>query len=137
MIDASSRAEILSLFSELQASHGLGFLYITHDIATAGYFCHRIAVMYLGRIVEAGPAKEVIRNPRHPYTRALIEAIPTPDPNNRFRERSVIPLETVPAAIGGCGFFPRCPEAEKGLCDVEKPVPVEVALGHWVECLRV
>jgi len=137
MIDASSRAEILSLFSELQQRHGLGFLYITHDIATAGYFCHRIAVMYLGRIVEAGPAKEVIRHPRHPYTRALIGAIPTPDPQNRFRERAVIPLETSARPLSGCAFYPRCPDSEKGRCDAEKPASVEVAAGHWVECLRV
>jgi peptide/nickel transport system ATP-binding protein len=137
MIDASSRAEILSLFSELQASRNLGFLYITHDIATAGYFCHRIAVMYLGRIVESGPVREVIRSPRHPYTRALIGAIPTPDPTNRFRERAVIPLE-IPAVPPGdcCAFFPRCPEAASGLCDSTKPSLVEVDKGHWMECLR-
>ncbi|MEN8613678.1 ABC transporter ATP-binding protein [Dehalogenimonas sp. THU2] len=137
MIDASSRAEILSLFSELQKSHHLGFLYITHDIATAGYFCHRIVVMYLGRIVESGPAKDVIRTPRHPYTRALIGAIPTPDPQNRFRERSVIPLETTLAEVNGCAFYPRCPDAKPGLCESTKPSPVEVSEGHWVECLRV
>lgn len=138
MIDASSRAEILSLFAELQRIHNLGFLYITHDIATAGYFCHRIAVMYLGRIVETGPAHEVIRRPRHPYTKALIAAIPTPDPQNRFRERAVIPLETASWKVEtGCAFFPRCPAAEKGRCDAIKPVAVEVAAGHWVECLRI
>ncbi len=137
MIDASSRAEILSLFSELQKSHGLGFLYITHDIATAGYFCHQVAVMYLGRIVEYGPAKDVIRAPRHPYTRALIAAIPTPDPANRFRERAVIPLETSGRPAAGCSFYPRCPDAKKGRCDIEKPVLMEVVAGHWVECLRV
>jgi peptide/nickel transport system ATP-binding protein len=136
MIDASSRAEILSLFSELQKSHGLGFLYITHDIATAGYFCHSVAVMYLGRIVEYGLAKDVIRAPRHPYTQALIAAIPTPDPANRFRERSVIPLETSAQPLSGCAFYPRCPDAEKGQCDIEKPVSIEVAAGHWVECSR-
>ncbi|MEL7562552.1 oligopeptide/dipeptide ABC transporter ATP-binding protein [Dehalogenimonas sp. 4OHTPN] len=138
MIDASSRAEILSLFSELQRSHNLGFLYITHDIATAGYFCHRIAVMYLGRIVETGPARELIRHPQHPYTQALIAAIPTPDPQNRFRERAVIPLETASSRVNaGCAFFPRCLKAEKGRCDTIKPVAVEVAAGHRVECLRL
>jgi peptide/nickel transport system ATP-binding protein len=137
MIDASSRAEILSLFSELQANHGLGFLYITHDIATAGYFCHRIAVMYLGRIVEFGPAREVIRSPRHPYTRALIGAIPTPDPCNRFRERAVIPLEIPDTPLGDCcAFFPRCPEAATGTCDTGKPQVVEIGPGHLVECAR-
>ncbi len=137
MIDASSRAEILSLFSELQSSHNLGFLYITHDIATAGYFCHQIAVMYLGRIVESGPAREVIRFPQHPYTRALIGAIPTPDPNNRFHERAVIPLETGAATGIGCAFLPRCPNVKSGVCDMQKPSAVGVGGGHWVECLRI
>ncbi len=80
MIDASSRAEILLLLKELQESKGISFLYITHDIATARYFCHRIAVMYLGKIVEIAPTAALIDNPLHPYTQALIDVIPTPDP---------------------------------------------------------
>jgi len=89
LLDASSRAEVLCLFRELQRRRRLSFLYITHDISTAGFFARRIAVMYRGRIVEVGPAREVISSPRHPYTRALLEAVPQPDPANRFRERRV------------------------------------------------
>ncbi|MDV2989230.1 MAG: ATP-binding cassette domain-containing protein [Dehalogenimonas sp.] len=138
MIDASSRAEILSLFAELQNNHNLGFLYITHDIATAGYFCRQVAVMYLGRVVEYGPAREVICSPKHPYTINLIAAIPTPDPQNRFRERSVIPLETVTVdSESCCAFMPRCDRALEGECDCVKPVLREIDPGHFVACTRV
>jgi len=93
MIDASSRAESLYLARELQERHGMSFLYITHDIATARHFSHRIAVMYLGKVVELAPTSKLIDHPCHPYTQALIGAVPTPDPANRFRERRVIPGE--------------------------------------------
>lgn len=136
MIDASSRAEILFLFKELQERHGISFLYITHDIATAHYFCQRIAVMYLGRIVELGPTLSLIRKPRHPYTRALINAVPSPDPSNRFRERKVIPGET-PSPIkvpAGCRFHPRCPDIIPGKCDVEDPQTIAVGKDHFTAC---
>ncbi|MEM2741778.1 MAG: ABC transporter ATP-binding protein, partial [Nitrososphaeria archaeon] len=111
MIDASSRAEILYLFKSLQEKYNLTFMYITHDIATAKYFSDNLAVMYLGKIVEYGPSREVIMNPKHPYTSALISAVPDPDPNNRFIYRKVISGE-IPSAVNppsGCRFHTRCP----------------------------
>lgn len=138
MIDASSRAEILSIFAELQKSHNLGFFYITHDIATAAYFCHQVAVMYLGRVVEYGPAREVICSPKHPYTVNLIAAIPTPDPQNRFRERSVIPLETITVDTDNCcAFMPRCDRAVSGKCEKGKPDLYEISSGHFVACVNM
>lgn len=89
LLDASSRAELLYLFRKLQRQRGLAFLYITHDLSTARHFSDRIAVMRQGRVVETGPTAEVIAHPSHPYTRALLQAVPQPDPANRFRERRV------------------------------------------------
>ena len=91
MIDVSNRAEILSLLKEIQARHGLTFLYITHDIATARYFSDRIAVMYLGKIVEMAGTREIISDPLHPYTQALLEAVPEPDPDNLLKDSREIP----------------------------------------------
>jgi oligopeptide/dipeptide ABC transporter ATP-binding protein len=139
MIDASSRIEILDLLRGLQESRSVSFLYITHDIASARHFAERIAVMYLGTIVELGPAGTVIDNPLHPYTRALIAAIPEPDPQNRFRRRAVVPGE--PAAAGsypvGCPFFTRCPVRIEGICDVNRPLLEERDPGHFVACWAV
>ncbi|GIW04059.1 MAG: oligopeptide ABC transporter ATP-binding protein [Thermomicrobiales bacterium] len=136
MIDASSRVEILDLLRSIQAERGVTFLYITHDIASARHFASRIAVMYQGTIVELGPAGRVIDNPLHPYTRALIEAIPEPDPRNRFRHRAVVPGE--PAAGGplpaGCPFFPRCPSRIVGTCERARPRLDEIEPGHVVAC---
>jgi len=135
MIDASSRAEILSLLKDLQKKYDMGIMYITHDIATAKYFSDNIAVMYLGKTVEYGPTKEVLKNPLHPYTRALIEAVPDPDPENRFKERRVIPGEP-PSPINppaGCRFNPRCPLATDK-CGKEEPQLVDVGDGYLVAC---
>ncbi len=136
MIDASSRAEILLLFRELQEKYSIGMMYITHDIATAKYFSHNISVMYLGKIVEYGPTKEVLKNPFHPYTATLINAIPDPDPENRFRERSIVPGEP-PSPINpptGCRFHPRCPQIIDGKCSLSEPISREVDLKHFVAC---
>ena len=136
MIDASSRAEILYLMLELQRTYEIGFLYITHDIATARHFSDRVAVMYAGRVVESGPAGQVIDEPLHPYTEALIRAIPEPDPSNRLRQRPVIPGEppspTEPPT--GCRFHPRCPLAIAGTCEVVDPPLIEVRPGHMAAC---
>ena len=135
MVDASSRAEILYLLGELQERHGTAFLYITHDIATAYHFSHRIAVMYLGRIVEMGPTKEVIANPLHPYTKALLQAVPEPDPNNRFRRRAVVAGEPPSPANppAGCHFHPRCPYTFEW-CPSEDTRRLEVRPQHQVAC---
>ena len=136
MIDASSRAEILTLLRELQQRHRIGYLYITHDIATARHFAPTAAVMYLGRIVEQGPTAELISNPLHPYTRGLLDAVPEPDPANRLSERPVIAGEAPsPANIPtGCRFHPRCPAFMPGLCDVVSPKLMEIEPQHKVEC---
>jgi oligopeptide/dipeptide ABC transporter ATP-binding protein len=137
MIDASSRAEVLYLMRDLQARYGIAFLYITHDIASARHFSDRVAVMYLGRIVEEGPPGLVIERPLHPYTQALVEAVPEPDPANRLRQRAVIPGEPPsPAAIPtGCPFHPRCPKVMPGLCERVRPLLREVREGQRVACL--
>ncbi len=135
MIDASSRIEILDLLRGLQEQRGVTFLYITHDIASARHFADRIAVMYLGTIVELGRADQVIDRPLHPYTQALIEAIPEPDPRNRFRRRAVVPGEQIGGtASSGCPFFPRCPHRMPGTCDARRPVLTEQEPGHFVAC---
>ena len=112
MLDMSIRAKILELMLELKDRHGLTYLFITHDLATAKFICDRIAIMYLGRIVEVGDAKAIYRDPKHPYTRALLSAIPIPDPDaRRFK---ALPKGEVPDAVyppAGCRFHPRCPVA--------------------------
>ena len=112
MLDMSVRAKVLQLLVDLKQELGLTYLYVTHDLATARFFCDRVAIMYLGRIVEIGATDELYRNPRHPYTRALLEAIPEPDPEHRIPRRlprGEVPDATVPPL--GCSFHPRCPEA--------------------------
>jgi oligopeptide/dipeptide ABC transporter ATP-binding protein len=111
MLDVSVRAGVLALLDELRQA-GLGILMITHDLSTAARFADRIAVMYLGRIVEEGPAAEVVRNPQHPYTRALLSVVPSRDP--RLRQRREILRGETPDAVripAGCRFHPRCPIA--------------------------
>jgi oligopeptide/dipeptide ABC transporter ATP-binding protein len=136
MIDASSRAEILYLLKDLQAGRDLTFLYITHDLASARHFADRIAVMYAGRIVELAPAATLIEAARHPYTRALLAAVPEPDPANRGRQRPVVGGEPPDAGAlpAGCAFHPRCPFAMPGTCDVIVPPLIALADGHDVAC---
>ena len=135
MIDASSRAEILTLFRSIQKKREMSIMYITHDIATTKYFSDWIAVMYAGKIVEYGPTREVLKNPLHPYTKALIAAVPDPDPENRFKMRPVVPGEP-PNPINpppGCRFHPRCPHRYEP-CDKEEPPLKEVEKNHYVAC---
>ena len=136
MLDVSIRAEILLLLNELRRRRGISILFITHDLATAALFADRIAVMYLGRIVEIGPASAVLSQPLHPYTRALISVIPSPDPRRR-RERLILQGETPnPADIpAGCRFHPRCPLAADA-CRRTDP-QLERKGGHEVACIRV
>jgi peptide/nickel transport system ATP-binding protein len=112
MLDMSVRAKVLQLMDDLKRDLRLTYLYVTHDLATAHYFCDRIAIMYLGRIVEIGSAADVYADPRHPYTKALLEAIPEPDPRHhvpRDLPRGEVPDAAVPPL--GCSFHPRCPRA--------------------------
>jgi oligopeptide/dipeptide ABC transporter ATP-binding protein len=110
MLDMSIRAKVLELMVDLKRRHGLTYLFITHDLAAAKFVCDRIAIMYLGRIVEIGPAKEIYADPKHPYTKALLQVIPIPDPDKRAKK--VLPRGEVPDAVhppAGCRFHPRCP----------------------------
>ncbi|MFN7106539.1 MAG: ABC transporter ATP-binding protein, partial [Pyrobaculum sp.] len=119
MLDVSIRAEILSLIRSLQSKFNIAMMYITHDIATAKYLADKVLVMYAGKMVEYGPFREVVKEPLHPYTQALIEALPDPDPANRFKIRKVPPGEP-PSLINppsGCRFHPRCPYFIKDKCD--------------------
>jgi oligopeptide/dipeptide ABC transporter ATP-binding protein len=133
MLDMSVRALVLRLLAELRDDLGLTYVFITHDLATARFLCDRVAVMYLGHIVEIGPVDEVLSAPRHPYTRALLAAVPRLDPTARGRRRP-IPGGEIPDAAHippGCPFHPRCPHAF-GPCPAEEPLllpsgPVEVA----------
>jgi peptide/nickel transport system ATP-binding protein len=127
MLDVSIRVSLLNTLKRLSKDLGVGFLFITHDLAIAKYFAWfgHIAVMYLGRVVEFGPTPAIINSPRHPYTRALLNAIPEPDPD-LTRERERVPLRSVDIASllhvpPGCSFHPRCPLFEQGLCDSLRP----------------
>jgi peptide/nickel transport system ATP-binding protein len=134
MLDVSIRADILNLLLKLRDEHNITMLYITHDLATAAYIADRVAVMYLGVIVEIGPAEAVLGNPFHPYTKSLMSVIPVPNPRKR-RERMVLKGETPdPIDIpSGCRFHPRCPEAGDD-CRLMVPVLDEVESDHYVMC---
>ncbi len=136
MLDASVRVEILYLLRALQDRYRLSVLYITHDLSTVRYFCERVMVMYAGRIVEEAPVGQLIRFPRHPYTQALLAAIPDPDPDNAARFRDVPPGEppSLLAPPPGCRFHPRCPRAVPGLCEVRDPPAFEPSPGQRVAC---
>jgi len=122
MLDVSIRAEMLELMEELQKKYEISYIYITHDLATARFFGKRIAIMYLGKIVEAGPVSEVLLHPRHPYTQALIDAISEPNPDNLYAEKKVRINEPLDIDVyEGCRFRARCPYAiEK--CKDEPPL---------------
>ncbi|PIE98894.1 MAG: oligopeptide ABC transporter ATP-binding protein [Treponema sp.] len=139
MIDLSTRAEILHMMREVQERMGLTYLYITHDLSTARYFTDRIAVMYLGRIMEIGNANDVIDNPMHPYTRALIEAVPEPKDGmlEIIKELPISGEIPSPANIpSGCRFHTRCPYANDECRNEEEPKLEEVTEGHFHACRR-
>ena len=134
MLDVSIRTRILKILLRMRDVHGTSLLYITHDLAVARQICDRIAVMYLGKIVAMGNSADVIDDPLHPYTKALIRAIPIPDPRETSA-RATISGE-VPSPINippGCRFHPRCPHAME-ICKKEEPVLKEVESGRWVAC---
>ena len=135
MLDVSIRAEILNLLKDLSREKGISILYITHDLGTAAYFADRIAVMYLGRVVELGAMLEVLNNPKHPYTQALLSVVPVPNP--RLRRKRIILAGDPPNAINippGCRFHPRCPLAVERCREVD-PQLVNVGEGHEAACI--
>ena len=134
MADVSVRALLLDLMMDIKDQFDLTYLFITHDLATAKYVCDRIAIMYLGKLAEIGPLKDVYENHGHPYTRALLEAVPVPDP--RFRRTETMPSGEIPNAIdppSGCRFHPRCPIARPN-CAVDVPPLRELRPGHFIAC---
>jgi oligopeptide/dipeptide ABC transporter ATP-binding protein len=136
MLDASIRTEVMNLMEDLKNRHRLTYIFITHDLAQARYIGDEIIVMYLGRIAEMGPMEEVIHNPAHPYTKALVSNVPIPDPDAE-RHRILLPGET-PTPIDlpeGCRFKPRCQEFGVG-CQDEEPELREISPGHYVACWR-
>jgi oligopeptide/dipeptide ABC transporter ATP-binding protein len=137
MLDVSIRAEILNLLAELRQTRGVSVIFITHDLGTAAYIADRVAVMYLGRIVELGPIQQVLSNPAHPYTKALISVIPVPNP--RQRHKRIILQGDPPNPINlpsGCRFHPRCPVAFERCTQVD-PQLMRVDDGHQAACLLV
>jgi oligopeptide/dipeptide ABC transporter ATP-binding protein len=134
MLDVSIRAEILNLLSDLREQKGITVLLITHDLSTAASYADRIAVMYLGKVAELGPTLEVLANPRHPYTRALLSVIPVPNPRLR-REPTILDGE-IPSPVDippGCRFHTRCPMVQPHCRDVV-PEWREIAPDHFVAC---
>jgi oligopeptide transport system ATP-binding protein len=134
-LDVSVQAQIVNLLQDLQQTHGIAYLFIAHDLAVVEHISKRVMVMYLGKVVETSEAKMLLRAPRHPYTQALISAVPEIDPDTK-RKRIILPGD-VPSPIdppGGCPFHPRCPIAEKPRCEQEIPKLRELSPGCQVSC---
>jgi oligopeptide/dipeptide ABC transporter ATP-binding protein len=134
-LDVSVQAQILNLLRDLQEQFDLTYMFISHNIAVTGFMSQRIGVMYLGQMVEIGPTKEIVNEPRHPYTKALIKAVPEPEPKLRSKESRTLAGD-VPSPIdrpSGCPFHPRCPIAEDN-CKVDQPKLLELSPDHFVAC---
>jgi peptide/nickel transport system ATP-binding protein len=137
MLDVSIRAGVMQLLLDLRAELGVSYLYITHDLAVARYMCERMAVMYLGKIVELGQTEEVLQSPLHPYTRALIAAVPIPDPTYQRGEVQIkgdvaAPIDPPPR----CRFYPRCPIGDEYCERSDHPPLLEKTAGHFVACYK-
>jgi peptide/nickel transport system ATP-binding protein len=134
MVDVSIKAQLLELMMDLKKDLDLTYLFISHDLATARHVCDRIAIMYLGKVIELGPDDKVYDEPLHPYTVGLISAIPVPDP--KAKKSEAIPKGEIPSPINppsGCRFHPRCPKAFDK-CSIEEPKLTEISEGHYVAC---
>jgi oligopeptide transport system ATP-binding protein len=133
-LDVSVQAQIINLLQDLQRERGVAYLFVAHDLAVIEHISRRVMVMYLGKIVESAPARTIVQTPSHPYTQALISAVPQIDPKTR-RPRLILPGE-IPSPINpppGCPFHPRCPIAEPR-CRTEPPTLREIAPAHFVSC---
>jgi oligopeptide transport system ATP-binding protein len=137
-LDVSIQAQIINLLEELQEEFSLTYLFIAHDLAVVRHISDRIAVMYLGNIVEIATRRDLYRKPLHPYTRALLSAVPIPDPEVEAQREHILLKGEVPSPFNpppGCKFHPRCQEADMGRCDKDMPELVELpGEEHWVSC---
>ncbi|MFZ3373221.1 MAG: oligopeptide/dipeptide ABC transporter ATP-binding protein, partial [Desulfitobacteriaceae bacterium] len=135
-LDVSIQAQIVNMLEELQEKLGLTYLFIAHDLSMVKHISHRIAVMYLGRIVELTDNFTLYENPLHPYTQALLSAIPIPDPEVQTRRQRIVLQGNLPSPIdppSGCYFRTRCPKVQAG-CVQSTPELIEQGNGHWVAC---
>lgn len=138
-LDVSIQAQVINLLEDLRDEFGLTYLFISHDLSVVRHICHRVAVMYLGKMVELADCDELFDNPIHPYTRALLDAIPIPDPTVEAARKHKIVTGEIPSPMNpppGCVFHPRC---EKAVDSCKQSVPEfrEVKPGHWVACTEV
>jgi oligopeptide/dipeptide ABC transporter ATP-binding protein len=136
-LDVSIQAQVINLLKRLQTSLGLTYVFIAHDLTLAEYFCDRVAVLYLGKVMEMARSEALFQRPLHPYTQALLSAVPIPDPEvSPRRERIVLTAEvTNESRARGCRFRPRCPVGRmRELCTVEEPPLAEHGTGHWAAC---
>ncbi len=134
-LDVSVQAQIINLLQDLQQQRGIAYLFIAHELAVVEHISRRVMVMYLGKVVELAEAKAIISAPKHPYTQALISAVPVVDPDSK-RQRIILAGD-VPSPMdppSGCPFHPRCPVAELPRCQAEAPPLRELSPGHWVAC---